>query len=212
MRRSSAEELVPLLSDITLPTPDSESQAPLDVPNEQFFKRVQEKLREHMHELGFVVAESVVPAHACEALKEAMKTRARNVLQLIGHELGEDCSGLLRIGKDADRSPPTWKDSGKELPWGPFGRKGFNKTVGSGRLFQGTFEDEPAVVAVQEYTREVVAFFHNVDPKILIRLPERCSIKPPGSPVLRPHLDTERRGTFQVTPAGNLYMCRQSYS
>ena len=123
MRRSSAEELVPLLSDITLPSPDSESQAPLDVPNKQFFKRVHEKLREHMHELGFVVAESVVPAHACEALKEAMKTRARTVLQLIDHDLGEDCSGLLRLGKDADRSPPTWKDSGKELPWGPFGRK-----------------------------------------------------------------------------------------
>ena len=151
------------LSDAALPVASTAQAPPVvstDLP--PCFIHAREMLEE-MHEIGFVIVPQLSPAVACEALKEAMKTRARYALQLMGHDLAEDCSGLLRIGKESDKSPP-------------------------------------AAVAVQEHTCRAVAFFHNVDPQTLTRQPEKCSIKPPGSPVLPPHLDTERRGTFQVTP------------
>ena len=122
-----------------------------------------EQVKGQMEEFGFIVVTELVPSDACEALKEAMIARAQEVLQMMGVELGEDCSGLLHIGKQANKSPhPDWLASGKELPWGAFGKQGYTKGLGSGRLFQGAFADEPAALAVQEHTRGVVAFLHGV--------------------------------------------------
>ena len=213
MRRFSAEGLLRLLSDVpSVVLTDSKQDPPVvstDLPPEAppvvstdlptFLIDSHEGVQGQMDEFGFVVVPQLVPADACEALKEAMIARAQGVLQLMGVELGEDCGGLLRIGKQVNRSPhPDWLASGKELPWAAFGKQGYLKSVGSGRLFQGAFADEPAMLAVQEHTRGAVAFFHGVDPRTLVRQPDKCSIKPPGSPRLVPHLDRERRGTFQA--------------
>ena len=152
-----------------------------------------------MDEVGFIIIPQLVPAGACEALKAAIITRATTVLNLMGEELGADCTGLLRITNRTDKNPhPNWLDSGTELSWGAFGRRGWVKAVGSGRLFQGAFETEPAALAVQEHTRRAVAFLHKVDPQRLSRQPEKVSLKPLGCPELPPHLDRDRKGTYQA--------------
>ena len=158
-------------------------------------------LSEKMGQAGFVVLPQLVPVSACEALKAGMFARAQHVLQLMGHALGDDCTGLFKAVRHFDKSPSAdWLDSGKEVAWGAFGRRGWIKSTGSGRLFEGGFADEPALLAVQEHTREAVARFHGLEPAALIRQQEKCSIKPPGSPALPPHLDANRRGTYQVGP------------
>ena len=94
------------LSDAALPVASTAQAPPVvstDLP--PCFIHAREMLEE-MHEIGFVIVPQLSPAVACEALKEAMKTRARYALQLMGHDLAEDCSGLLRIGKESDKSPP----------------------------------------------------------------------------------------------------------
>ena len=60
-------------------------------------------------------------------------------------------------------------------------------------MFEGSFQANPAAVAVQEAVRPLMAGMLDMDPDALVRVPERVSVKPAGSKELPPHLDGKPR-------------------
>ena len=107
-------------------------------------------------------------------------------------------SGTLRECTDRlHRSPVGWTESG-EPPFGSIDKRGWVKSVGTGRMFEGTFLEHPALQAVQEAARPLAAELYDVDASALNRVAERVSVKPSGCPALQPHIDYGRKGGWQV--------------
>ena len=73
------------------------------------------------------------------------------------------------------------------------------KAVGSGRIFDGAFMDVPALRAVQECARPLVAAAMAVLAEDLVWQPERCAVKPEGCPALVAHVDGGHSADFQAT-------------
>ena len=158
---------------------------------------------------GFVVLPGLVKADLCERLIQEINARVAHLLSLYQISQDETCSGLLQGGKLFDKSPPGWLADGAELPFGPCRHRAWISTVGSGRLFEGTFSQNSAAVAVQEAVRHLMAKMLQVtDTDALVRVPERVSVKPAGSKGLRPHLDCNRWGTYQVV----ISLCQTRFS
>ena len=94
------------------------------------------------------------------------------------------------------KSPENWSHK----PWGGVDKLGFQKPLGSGRLFSG-FEDKRELVQAQEKFRTLVAELHQVPPHELARVKDTVSVKPVGAPALALHVDGSRLGTFQIVVA-----------
>jgi hypothetical protein len=77
-------------------------------------------------------------------------------------------------------------------------KRGWIKSIGSGRIFEGTFLSEPALQAVQERARPLMAVAMAVSAEDLEWVPERCAVKPEGCPELRAHVDGNHAADFQA--------------
>lgn len=106
-----------------------------------------------------------------------------------------DCTGLLALGDRLMRTPADWP--GK--PFGSICKRGWIKGLGGGRWSDGW--RDPRVDAVQEATRGLAAALMSAEPAGLVRIPERLSIKPAGSPAFPAHLDQNRLGDYQMVIA-----------
>ena len=104
---------------------------------------------------------------------------------------------LLTNSSKFKSSPPGWPD---DEPGFNARQQGWVPRFGSGRLFDGSFLANPAVKAVQESMRDLVAQASSTEPSRLEMVPERVSVKPAGCPALRPHVDGRRAATWQVQP------------
>ena len=149
---------------------------------------------------GFVILPALVAKGLCESLIQQIQARVAHFLSFYGDKLpyDETCSSLLLGGKLFASSPPGWTADAVEKPFGVCKNMAWVSAAGSGRLFEGGFSENPAAVAVQEAVRPLMAGIYSLAPDLLVRIPERVSVKPAGSKELRPHLDCNRQGSYQV--------------
>ena len=112
----------------------------------------------------------------------------------------DTCCGLLAGGRLFDKTPDGWLKEG-EPRFGPCRHRAWTSSAGGGRIFEGSWQANPAAVAVQEAVRPLIAGMLSCDPDTLVRIDERVSVKPAGSKELRPHLDGNRVGSYQVVIA-----------
>ena len=115
-------------------------------------------------------------------------------------EVDESCRVLTSLQSVLCKSPPGWTEAGNE-PWGMVQTLAWQRRLGTGRLFTGTFLSNPTIVEIQESTRGFYAELAGHAPDKLVRIPERASVKPAGCPELQAHLDLHRRGSLQVVIA-----------
>ena len=66
-------------------------------------------------------------------------------------------------------------------------------------MFDGEdFAEDGQVEKLQEHCRSVIACLHGIQANNLRRVCERVSVKPSGAPMLKAHIDGNRRGSYQV--------------
>ena len=145
-----------------------------------------------LEDLGCVVVRGVVPSAAATSAHGAIRSRVTELLRGYGQPCSDDFRELLNISKRLNKAPAGWHGAA----FGCIDKLGWIQKVGSGRMFDGW--DSPEVTACRESTRQMVAAWHKCDPEELASVPERCSVKPPGSAEFPAHLDQHRRGTLQV--------------
>ena len=150
-----------------------------------------------MEEKGYAVWEAAVPHAKVTALVEKIKERVGKVLSMYGHSCSDDCSELLKHLGLWSKSPAGWADLGEPL-FGGVDKRGWIKSVGTGRMFEGSFLHEPAARAVQECARPLMAAAMAVSAEDLEWWPERCAVKPEGCPKLYAHVDGNHPAEFQV--------------
>ena len=150
---------------------------------------------------GYRVWKKAVSHAEVTALVAKIKERVSTVLSMYGHSCSDDCSELLKHTALWSKSPAGWADLG-EKPFGSMDKRGWIKTVGSGRIFDGTFLSEPALQAVQEHAKPLVAAAMHVSVEDLELVPERCAVKPEGSPALPAHYDGDHAADFQAILVG----------
>ena len=153
-------------------------------------------LRSLRHE-SYGVLKKAVPHAVVATLVARCKERVSTVLAMHGHSCSEDCSELLKHTALWCKSPAGWAELG-EKPFGSMNKRGWIKSVGSGRIFQGTFFSEPALQAVQEHAKPLVAAAMHVSAEDLEWEAEPCAVKPEGSPALPAHIDGEHTSDFQA--------------
>ena len=150
-----------------------------------------------MEEEGYAVATGLVDKETVAQAVQAIKARVQEALEGYGVKNPEDMQSLLGAAKHFGKTPANWTG----VRFGGFGKRGWVKPVGGGRLFLGW--DAPVVEACREATRDIVAHWHQSagGSGVLRAMPEKCSVKPGGCPALPPHLDKDRVGTLQVVIA-----------
>ena len=142
---------------------------------------------------GFLHPEQCTPVVAC------IKKHASDLLR--AYSMTDDGSyrSLFELGERLSKAPQQWLrgDPREHLKFHFMGR-GWLRTPGTGRMFDGiSWTENKHVVAVQEACRGIAACLYGVDEAVLIRQPERGSIKPPGSQPLAAHVDFNRFGAAQ---------------
>ena len=109
---------------------------------------------------------------------------------------------LLSLGKRFHASPAGWVDlmrPGWRLPFVACNKRGWIKALGSGRVLdRQDFTSDELSIPIQERCRSVFALLHDVQEDNLIRVHDRVSVQPSGSPKLAPHTDGNRRGSYQA--------------
>ena len=138
---------------------------------------------------GFISRELIAPA------VEAVKERVKVALSCYNIKPGKDFKGLIDAVPMFHQTPDEWP--GKRF--GPVNKRGWMKASGTGHIFEDW--SDPSVAAVQEACRVLAAALHQVAAESLHRVHERCSIKVPGCPEFRAHLDRGRGSTFQILVA-----------
>jgi hypothetical protein len=79
----------------------------------------------------------------------AMKDRVRDVMSRHGREY-TGCEQLLKESSLMMKTPPgDWLDRGNQ-PFGSMLSRGYNQSVGTGRVFSGEFLENTHLVAVQD--------------------------------------------------------------
>ena len=155
-------------------------------------------LRELIERDGYAVAEKRVSQELAEHCVNDIRARVRKCLEGYGMKglRGDGVfEGLLQAVSKFSGSPKHWNCQ----KFGAIDKRGWQKGLGSGRLFEGWVTDN--IVQVQEMCRELVAGVLQVDPSTLTRHPEKVSVKPPGSPAFKAHLDLGRVGGVQCVIA-----------
>ena len=141
---------------------------------------------------GYVVIPRLVDARMVSKCVSAIRGRVRFLLRCYGVPCSPDCRELMEVGEELVRAPGGWKGAA----FGVIDKRGWNRKVGNGRLFDDW--ENQAIDDVRELTRAHVARWHQCPPEALTAHPERCSVKVPGCLPLSAHLDQGRVGTIQV--------------
>jgi len=157
-----------------------------------------EQWRSQIDEEGYVVVEGHIPVELARQALEDIRERIAHCLR--GYSLkvrrGERLfDGLLEAVPKFHTSPANWDGP----RFGAIKCRGWQKALGSGRLFEG-YETQ-ALLAVQELCRPLVAAVLRKDGAALQRKPEKISVKPATCPELAAHLDTGRKDGLQIVIA-----------
>ena len=145
-----------------------------------------------MQKHGCAVVTKYCDLKMVTAARKEVEARTREVLDLYKVEAGEHFEGLLQ--PKWDRAPDGWE--GK--PFTPH-QRGWVKKFGSGRIFEDF--TPPAVVALRESLRPLIAALYEIPHSSLQLQTEKASVKCPGCGAAPLHLDKHRVGTYQVVIA-----------
>ena len=144
---------------------------------------------------GFAIIPGLISQALIAPAVEAIKERVNVALQGYNIEPGPDCEGLIHATNLLDKTPEGWPG----ISFGGFGKRGWMKASGTGRIFDNFIDDR--VLQVQEACRDLAANLLQVPPESLQRVHERCSVKVPGCPEFGAHLDRNRENTVQIIVA-----------
>ena len=150
---------------------------------------------QQMRDEGYFVFKALVRQDLVDKGVHAMQQRVQCVLEAYGEPFEADCGNLVRLAKLFGASPAGWSGA----PFGGFDKRGWNKSVGNGRMFKDW--DDPSIGAIRAATLPFAAHWHAVPESALVGQPESCSVKPGGAPRLPAHLDQGRLGTLQIVVA-----------
>ena len=137
---------------------------------------------------GWTIVRQWVPKWALDSLKDFVFKHTEMALKANGAELDSDYLALK--AQKWDKTPSDWQYDGPAF--GPRDKLGWQKRLGGGRLFEGSFQFEQPVVCVQELCRYLAAVLHHVSPQSLIMKPQGVTVKPPGSKEFDEHIDFGR--------------------
>ena len=163
-------------------------------------------LKKSLDSSGYGVVRGIIDKQSILDAIRRINLQVETVAAAYGATKDPDtCSVLLSLTKQLKNTPSNWTDPQNplwRLRFGNYGRRGWMRGIGSGKMFDGEdFTEDANIIRIQESRRHVFAFLHSVDEEYLERYHERVSVKCPGCPKFKAHIDGNRLGSYQAVIA-----------